>query len=103
MTDGSASDPRAALEALYRSTRTDLLRYLVRRCQDADEAADLLAETYLTAWRKLEAIPTASGRSCGCSAWRATCCCAAPVRTGSLRRSWSGWPASCNPGDGRGR
>jgi RNA polymerase sigma-70 factor (ECF subfamily) len=53
----SAPDPRTAFEELYRATRTDLLRYLVRRCRDAEEAADLLAETYTTAWRKLEAIP----------------------------------------------
>jgi len=50
-------DPRAAFEALYRSTRADLLRYLVRRATDAEEAADLLAETYATAWRKLESVP----------------------------------------------
>lgn len=50
-------DPRDAFEALYRATRTDLLRYFVRRTTDAEEAADLLAETYATAWRKLEAIP----------------------------------------------
>jgi DNA-directed RNA polymerase specialized sigma24 family protein len=42
-------DPRDAFEALYRSTRADLLRYLVRRTTDAEEAADLLAETYATA------------------------------------------------------
>jgi RNA polymerase sigma-70 factor (ECF subfamily) len=57
MTGSRAPDPREGFEALYRSTRTDLLRYLVRRCQSDDEAADLLAEAYLTAWRKLEAIP----------------------------------------------
>ncbi len=50
-------DPRDAFEALYRDTRTDLLRYLVRRVTDAEEAADLLAETYATAWRRLESIP----------------------------------------------
>jgi RNA polymerase sigma-70 factor (ECF subfamily) len=49
-------DPRDAFEALYRSTRADLLRYLVRRTTDAEEAADLLAETYATAWRKLDSI-----------------------------------------------
>lgn len=53
----SHPDSRAAFEALYRSTRADLLRYLVRRTSDAEEAADLLAETFATAWRKLEAIP----------------------------------------------
>lgn len=50
-------DPRDAFAELFRSTRSDLLRYLLRRTTDAEEAADLLAETYATAWRKLEAIP----------------------------------------------
>ncbi|HEX3832749.1 MAG TPA: sigma factor [Solirubrobacteraceae bacterium] len=50
-------DPRDAFEDLYRSTCDALLRYLVHRCRDAEEAADLLAETYLTAWGKLDAVP----------------------------------------------
>jgi RNA polymerase sigma-70 factor, ECF subfamily len=57
MTGASEPAPPEEFAALYRSTRTDLLRYLMRRCRDADDAADLLAETYLIAWRKLEAIP----------------------------------------------
>lgn len=57
MTARETSDPRAAFADLYRATRADLLRYLIRRCPDVEEAADLLAETYLTAWRKLDAIP----------------------------------------------
>jgi RNA polymerase sigma-70 factor, ECF subfamily len=57
MTARETSDPRDAFEDLYLATRADLLRYLIRRCPDAEEAADLLAETYLTAWRKLDAIP----------------------------------------------
>ena len=51
------SDPREAFTELYQATRHDLLRYLLRRMTDAEEAADLLAETFATAWDKLEAIP----------------------------------------------
>lgn len=57
----SQPDPRAdqaRFEVLYRSTRRDLLAYLIRRSRDADQAADLLAETYLIAWRKLDAVPS---------------------------------------------
>ncbi len=57
MSAARGPDPRDTFEALYRSTCDDLLRYLVRRCRDAEEAADLLAETYLTAWGKLDAVP----------------------------------------------
>lgn len=44
-------------EMLYRSTRGDLLAYLLRRAGTVEEAADLLAETYLIAWQKLERVP----------------------------------------------
>jgi RNA polymerase sigma factor (sigma-70 family) len=53
-----APDARASFEQLFRDTRTDLLAYIVRRSQSAEDAADVLAETYLIAWQKLDAIPT---------------------------------------------
>lgn len=48
---------REAFERLFRDTRTDLLAYIVRRSPSAEDAADVLAETYLIAWEKLGAIP----------------------------------------------
>jgi RNA polymerase sigma factor (sigma-70 family) len=44
-------------EALYRSTRTDLLAYLIRRTASPEEAADLHAETYLVAWEQHDRLP----------------------------------------------
>ena len=46
-----------AFERLYRATRGDLLSYLVRRTSSPEEAADVLAETYLIAWEKLHKLP----------------------------------------------
>jgi RNA polymerase sigma factor (sigma-70 family) len=54
----SEDDARVAFEQLFRGTRTDLLGYVLRRSQTPDDAADVLAETYLVAWRKLERIPS---------------------------------------------
>ena len=48
---------REAFERLFRDTRADLLAYLLRRSATPEDAADVLAETYLIAWRKLDAIP----------------------------------------------
>jgi RNA polymerase sigma factor (sigma-70 family) len=48
---------RAAFEDLFRDTRVDLLGYVARRSSSPEDAADVLAETYLIAWRKLDAIP----------------------------------------------
>ncbi|WP_336026587.1 RNA polymerase sigma factor [Geodermatophilus sp. FMUSA9-8] len=50
------SDDRTRFEELYRDTRTPLLAYLSRRAP-ADDAADLLAEVYLVAWRRRADLP----------------------------------------------
>jgi RNA polymerase sigma factor (sigma-70 family) len=55
--NGGAPDARAGFEQLFRETRTDLLAYVMRRSQNAEDAADVLAETYLIAWQKLDSIP----------------------------------------------
>jgi RNA polymerase sigma-70 factor (ECF subfamily) len=55
------SSERAAFEQLLRDTRIDLLAYLMRRSPNVDDAADMLAETYLIAWQKLDAIPSGEG------------------------------------------
>ncbi len=48
---------RAVFERLYCDTRADLLAYIVRRSSSPEDAADVLAEIYLIAWQKLDAIP----------------------------------------------
>jgi RNA polymerase sigma-70 factor, ECF subfamily len=45
------------LRTALRSNGKDLLAYLERRVSEPEDAADLLAETYLTAWRRVTAIP----------------------------------------------
>ena len=57
MGDGVEDRRRREFERLFRDTRTGLLAYLLRRAGSAEEAADLLAETYLIAWRRLDGIP----------------------------------------------
>jgi RNA polymerase sigma-70 factor (ECF subfamily) len=52
------NEAHLAFEQLYRETRSDLLAYVLRRSQSLEDGADVLAETYLVAWRRLEAIPT---------------------------------------------
>lgn len=51
------AEDRARFELLYTSTRVPILGYLLRRAVDPTDAADLLAETYLTAWRRVGDIP----------------------------------------------
>ena len=49
---------REDFERMFRETREDLFAYLVSRCRDPEQAADLFAETYLIAWEKLAKIPS---------------------------------------------
>jgi RNA polymerase sigma-70 factor (ECF subfamily) len=42
---------------LYRENARELLGYALRRSADPDDAADVVAETFLTAWRRLSDVP----------------------------------------------
>ena len=48
---------RRSFERLVHETRHDLLGYALRRSPGPQDAADVLSEVYLIAWRKLETIP----------------------------------------------
>ncbi|GAA1503895.1 sigma-70 family RNA polymerase sigma factor [Sphaerisporangium rubeum] len=50
-------DPRKRFEAMYTAHYADLLGYVRRRTESADDAADALAETFTTAWRRLSDVP----------------------------------------------
>ena len=42
---------------LFDENRLDILKYLLRRSANSDDAADALAETFLVAWRRIDAVP----------------------------------------------
>lgn len=44
-------------EAVYAAHHAPILGYLLRRTDNPDDAADVLAETFLTAWRRLDDVP----------------------------------------------
>jgi DNA-directed RNA polymerase specialized sigma24 family protein len=49
---------------LYRDQARAILAYALRRIEDPEDAADVVAETFLVAWRRLDAVPE---RGCGSS------------------------------------
>ncbi|KQY42849.1 RNA polymerase sigma factor [Cellulomonas sp. Root137] len=53
------TSPEERFAALFDATHRALLAYAVRRVADPADAADVVAETYLVAWRRLEDVPPA--------------------------------------------
>jgi RNA polymerase sigma-70 factor (ECF subfamily) len=52
---------RDRFEALYASTREPILAYLLRRVEEPEDAADLLTDVYLVAWRRIDEVPRGDG------------------------------------------
>lgn len=52
----------AQFRAIFRSTAEDLLAYFERRLPNREDAADMLAETALQAWRRSASAPTTAER-----------------------------------------
>lgn len=50
-------DRRRRFEQMYEANYGRVLGYVVRRIARPDEAADVIAETFLTAWRRLDDVP----------------------------------------------
>lgn len=55
-------ESREALRTALRETSSDLLAYFERRVRVHDDAADLLGETMLQAWRRRESLPEETAR-----------------------------------------
>ncbi len=53
----SSADRRQRFECLYTANCGPLLGYALRRTASSDDAADIVAETFLTAWRRLDDVP----------------------------------------------
>lgn len=52
------SGPARLFEALYRAEARALLGYALRRVAQPEDAADIVAETMLIAWRRIDEVPT---------------------------------------------
>jgi len=48
---------RRRFEEIYASTQAAITGYVLRRTENSDDAADVIAETFLTAWRRLGDVP----------------------------------------------
>lgn len=46
---------------LYRDQGRAILAYALRRVEDPEDAADVVAETFLVAWRRLDEVPVGDG------------------------------------------
>jgi RNA polymerase sigma-70 factor (ECF subfamily) len=55
--DVRTADRRSRFEEIYAAHWAPILAYAVRRTSNGDDAADIVAETFLTAWRRLDDLP----------------------------------------------
>jgi RNA polymerase sigma factor (sigma-70 family) len=53
----AGSDRQDRFQAIYQGCHAAVLGYVVRRTASPDDAADVMAETFLTCWRRLEEVP----------------------------------------------
>ncbi|NUW37410.1 sigma-70 family RNA polymerase sigma factor [Nonomuraea sp. SMC257] len=51
------TDEQSRFEAVYRRTYEQILGYVMRRCSSPEDAADIVAETYVIAWRRVSELP----------------------------------------------
>lgn len=58
----SNDEAAARFEALYRACYQDLLGYALRRSARPEAAADVVADTFLVAWRRINDIPLEQAR-----------------------------------------
>ncbi|GAA3747099.1 RNA polymerase sigma factor [Plantactinospora mayteni] len=47
----------ARFEAIYAATFSRILGFALRRCDGPEDAADVVAETFAIAWRRMDAVP----------------------------------------------
>jgi RNA polymerase sigma factor (sigma-70 family) len=53
----NADHPTDRFRRLFADTERELLAYVLRRVDHAEDAADVVAETFLVAWRRLDKVP----------------------------------------------
>jgi RNA polymerase sigma-70 factor (ECF subfamily) len=53
----TADHRQQRFEQVYSDNRGAILGYVLRRTSNADDAADVIADTFLTAWRRLDDMP----------------------------------------------
>src|SRR5690242_7391531 len=53
----TGDDQADRFRRLFADTQRDLLAYALRRVDRAEDAADVVAETFLVAWRRLDHVP----------------------------------------------
>lgn len=72
--EASERNRRARFEAVFDETHLPLLSYAVRRVADPADAADIVAEAFLVAWRRIDEVPEGADARPGCSAWPTAAC-----------------------------
>src|SRR3954447_15329981 len=57
----TSPDRAARFTRLFADTEREILAYALRRVDRPEDAADVVAETFLVAWRRLDDLPSGDG------------------------------------------
>ena len=58
--DGRSLDPETRFRGIYDEHLAQISAYALRRTSSPEDAADVVAETFLVAWRRLDDVPSGS-------------------------------------------
>lgn len=88
---GGKGDRRERFERIYEVGYEPILAFALRRTATPEDAADVVAETFLTAWRRLAEVPDHRRLGCGCTPPPGG---SSPTSAGGSAVT-SGWPPGC--------
>ena len=69
----SGTEHEDRFRRVYAGNFAPLLAYAMRRVEQPEDAADVVAETFLVAWRRRHEMPARPRPGCGCTAWPGGC------------------------------
>ena len=69
-TEEDRDDRASRFRALYTTHYQAMLAYAIRRTEPSEDATDIVADIFTTAWRRLDQVPLPRPTGCGCTGWR---------------------------------
>ena len=90
----TSEEKKRLFRALFDKNHAALLAYALRRTPDASDAAEVMADTMLAAWRRIDDVPAGEETRPWLYGVARRCWATSGGRTGGGVDSRSGWPST---------